>query len=88
MPTHYEISKALNQLASVLVGRERAIETNELERDPFARIEKLKLLVDEDFKQANAVGDQKILKQVERTMISLSSLMVLAEAAERVVERP
>ena len=80
--TQYDTYRALNQLASLVVGRERALESNNLETDPIARIKKLKLLVDQDFRQANELGDTKTLKQVERTMASLQSLLTLAELAE------
>ena len=58
------------------------MESNNLENDPIARIKKLKLLLDQDFRQANELGDTKMLKQVERTMASLQSLLTLAELAE------
>ena len=80
--TQYDTYRALNQLASLVVGRERAVQSNDLEHDPIARIKKLKLLVDQDFRQANELGDTKTLKQVERTMASLQSLLTLAELAE------
>ena len=80
--TKFDTYRALNQLASLVVGRDRAIESNNLESDPIARIKKLKLLVDQDFRQANELGDTKTLKQVERTMASLHSLLTLAELAE------
>lgn len=82
--TQYDTFKALNQLASVVVGRDRAIETNNLESDPIARIKRLKELVDQDFRQANEIKDARTLKQIERTMSSLQSLLVLAELAEEV----
>lgn len=82
--TQFDTYRALNQLASLVVGRDRAIETNDLETDPIARIKKLKLLVDQDFRQANELGDPKTLKQVERTMASLQSLLTLAELADEV----
>ena len=83
--TQYETYRALNQLASLVVGRDRAVETNDLESDPMARVRKLKELVDQDFRQANEIGDTKTLKQIERTMASLQSLLVLAELAEEVI---
>lgn len=82
--TQFDTYRALNQLASLVVGRDRAIETNDLENDPIARIKKLKELVDADFRQANQLGDPKTLKQVERTMGSLQSLLTLAELADEV----
>ena len=82
--TQYETYRALNQLASLVVGRDRAVETNDLENDPIGRVRKLKELVDQDFRQANDIGDTKTLKQIERTMASLQSLLVLAELAEEV----
>jgi hypothetical protein len=83
--TQYDTFRALNQLASLVVGRERAILTNDLENDPIARIKKLKMLLDEDFRAANQIGDSKSLKQIERSMASLQSLLVLAELVEDVV---
>jgi hypothetical protein len=82
--TQFDTYRALNQLASLVVGRDRAIETNDLESDPIARIKKLKLLVDQDFRQANELGDTKTIKQVERTMASLQSLLTLAELTDEV----
>lgn len=83
--TQFDTYRALNQLASLVVGRERALQTNDLESDPIARVKKLKDLVDADFRQANEIGDTKTLKQIERTMASLQSLLVLAELAEEVM---
>jgi hypothetical protein len=83
--TQYDTYRALNQLASLVVGRDRAVETNDLENDPIARVRKLKALVDADFRHANEIGDMKSLKQIERTMASLQSLLVLAELAEEVI---
>ena len=82
--TQFDTFRALNQLASLVVGRDRAIETNDLETDPIARIKKLKLLVDQDFRQANELADTRTVKQVERTMASLQSLLTLAELADEV----
>jgi hypothetical protein len=82
--TQYETYRALNQLASLVVGRDRAVDTNDLESDPIARVRKLKALVDADFRQANEIGDTKTLKQIERTMASLQSLLVLAELVDEV----
>jgi hypothetical protein len=82
--TQYETFRALNQLASLIVGRERAILTNDLENDPIARIKKLKMLLDEDFRAANQIGDSKSLKQIERSMASLQSLLVLAALVDEV----
>lgn len=82
--TQYDTYHALNQLAALVVGRDRAVETNDLERDPIKRIKRLKELVDVDYRQANEIGDTKTLRQVERTMASLQSLLVLAELASEV----
>lgn len=82
--TQYDVFRALNQLSSLVVGRDRAIETNDLENDPIARIKKLKMLLDDDFRAANLIGDLKSLKQIERSMASLQSLLVLAELVDEV----
>jgi hypothetical protein len=42
------------------------------------------MLLDDDFRAANQIGDSKSLKQIERSMASLQSLLVLAELAEEV----
>ena len=55
----------------MVVGRERALQTNVLENEPIARIKKLKMLLDDDFRAANQIGDSKSLKQIERSMASL-----------------
>ena len=82
--TQFDTYRALNQLASLVVGRDRAIQSNDLENDPIVRIRKLKELIDQDFRQANQIGDSKTIKQIERTMASLQSLLVLAELAAEV----
>lgn len=82
--TQFDAFRAQNQLSSLVVGRDRAVETNDLENDPIGRIKKLKLLVDQDFRQANELGDTRAIKQVERTMASLQSLLTLAELAEEI----
>ena len=82
--TQYETFRALNQLSSLVVGRDRAVATNDMESDPIQRIKHLKAMVDEDFRLANQTGDSKNSKQVERTLASLQSLMVLAELASEV----
>jgi hypothetical protein len=82
--TQFDTYRALNQLASLVVGRDRAVDTNALENDPIARIKRLKELIDQDFRQANQIGDTKTIKQIERTMASLQSLLVLAELAQEV----
>jgi len=41
-------------------------------------------LVDQDFRQANELGDTRAIMQVERTMASLQSLLTLAELAEEI----
>ena len=82
--TQYDTFRALNQLASLVVGRERALQTNVLENEPIARIKKLKMLLDDDFRAANQIGDSKSLKQIERSMASLQSLLVLAELVDDV----
>ena len=82
--TQFDTYRALNQLASLVVGRDRALQSNDLENDPIARIRKLKELIDQDFRQANQIGDSKTIKQIERTMASLQSLLVLAELAAEV----
>jgi hypothetical protein len=82
--TQFDTYRALNQLASLVVGRDRALQSNDLENDPIARIRMLKELIDQDFRQANQIGDSKTIKQIERTMASLQSLLVLAELAAEV----
>ena len=82
--TQFDAFRAQNQLSSLVVGGDRAVETSDLENDPIGRIKKLKLLVDQDFQQASELGDTRAIKQVERTMASLQLLLTLAELAEEI----
>lgn len=73
------VSKALNQLASVLGGRDLAVATNDLSSDPFARIQAIASAATQDLVEAAASGDSKALSQAQRKTQSLVSLATLAE---------
>jgi hypothetical protein len=71
-------TKALNQLLSVLVGRDIAIATNDLADDPWARIHAAMDRVSDEISEALATGNAKAMLQVQRKNQSLSSLQTLA----------
>lgn len=72
-------TKALNQLASLIAGREAALVTNNLAHDPIGRLEVLCAIVTNDLQQAAAAGNQSDLKGAVRKLESLGSLRVLAD---------
>jgi hypothetical protein len=79
-PTHEQQTKALNQLASLLAGRDAAVVTNALAHDPIARIEQLISISTTRLRRAAACGDQGEIKGTSRTIESLGSLLILAES--------
>ena len=72
-------TRALNQLASLLVGRDAAIATNELSHDPIARIEELLDRASTELRRAAGAGDQGTLKGAARRAEGLGSLLILAK---------
>ena len=75
-----EVMKALNQLISVVAGRDGAISTNYLSETPLERISELISLASRDLTDAAQTGDQKAMKQAQRKLESLGSLRVLANS--------
>lgn len=74
------VTKALNQLASVLAGRELAVATNDLADQPIARIEAMIESAQADLMTAGQAGDTKLLGQSQRKLQSLISLLTLAKS--------
>ena len=72
-------TRALNQLASLLVGRDAAISTNELAHDPIGRIEELLDMTSAELLRAAGAGDQGALKGASRKAEGLGSLLILAK---------
>ena len=71
--------RALNQLASVLAGRDLAVATNDLQDTPHLRIDAMLQKASADLVEAAQAGDSKALNQATRKTQSLTSLMTLAE---------
>lgn len=74
-----ETLKAFNQLVSVLAGRDLAIKTNDLADDPEARITQCIAGAAQEVTNGAMSGDQKVLKQGQRKLESLSSLKALLD---------
>ena len=73
-----DVTKALNQLISLVAGRQAAVETNHLAERPDDRIREITTLVANELIAATTSGDVKALKQCQRKVESLTSLKTLA----------
>ena len=73
-----DVLKALNQLTSLVAGREAAIATNDLDGDPEGRLNEVTNMTAQDLIKATTSGDTKALKQAQRKLESLTSLKTLA----------
>ena len=74
-----EVVKALNQLCSLVAGRDMAISTNDLADDPEQRIIHLIALAAQEVTDGALAGDQKKMKQGQRKLESLGSIRTLVE---------
>ena len=73
-----DVLRALNQLISLVAGRDMAIATNEKYEEPDDRIRAITNLITEELMAATTSGDIKALKQCQRKVESLTSLKTLA----------
>ena len=73
------LAKALNQLISLVAGKEIAIATNDEAERPAYRIGECLLLAAKELAEAAATGDGKAMKQGQRKLESMSSLKLLAD---------
>ena len=80
MASTEDLYKSVNQLSSLVVGRTMALETNDLADDPLQRIEELIKLATAEISTAAIEGDNKLMKQGQRKLESLSSLKTISEA--------
>ena len=71
-------TKALNQLISVLAGRDIAIATNDLAGEPWRRLHAVMDKVTDETTEALEGGNAKAMLQVQRKNQSLTSLQILA----------
>ena len=78
MTPKQDVLKALNQLTSLVAGREAAIATNHLAEDPEGRLNEVTNMTAQDLVKASTSGDIKALKQAQRKLESLTSLKTLA----------
>ncbi len=82
--------RAINQLLSVIVGRQHAKETDELKADPSQRVKACTQLVSVELSEAasllaDCVPDAKrMMSQAQRKIDSLGSLAVLASLIKEV----
>ena len=77
----HEVNAALNQLTSIIAGRDYAVATNTLTDDAMKRIEAVKAMASKGMIQATEQGDMKGIKQEQRKLESLNSIETLAKAA-------
>lgn len=73
-----KVAEALNQLISLVSGRDIAIATNDLADRPVYRIGECYLQATEELTRAAQANDTKAMKQCQRKMESMNSLKVLA----------
>lgn len=74
------LAKALNQIISLVAGKELAVKTNDFADNPESRVGEIITLAAEEMVKASTSGDIKALKQVQRKMESLASLKLIAQA--------
>ena len=78
MTPKYEIQAALDQLISLVAGREAAIKTNDLAGDPVGRIREITNVISNELVSSTQGGDIKAIKQCQRKVESLTSLKTIA----------
>ena len=81
-----DVLKALNQLTSLVAGKDSAIATNHLAEDPAARLTEITTLTAQDLVKASTSGDVKALKQAQRKLESLTNLKTLATVLQEEVD--
>ena len=79
LTTEEEVTRALNQLTALIVGKRFAMETDEYKTDPAERISKCHLLVISELQES--ANDSKKVFQAQRKLDSLQSLKILAQLA-------
>lgn len=75
--------RAVNQLLSVIVGRNAARDTDHLKHDPSARVQACVAFASQEYQKASAelakdASADRLVRQVERKLDSLKSLQVLS----------
>ena len=73
------LAKALNQLISLVAGREIALATNDEADRPTYRIGECLRLAAKEMADAAVAGDNKMIKQCQRKLESMTSLKLLAD---------
>mgnify|MGYP003144431491 FL=1 len=79
LTTEEEVTRALNQLTALIVGKRFAMETDEYKADPLERISKCHILVVNELQ--DSAYDSKKIFQAQRKLDSLQSLKILAQLA-------
>lgn len=78
MTPYEDVITSLNQLVSVIAGRDGAVATNHLSHDPSERVDQLIGLASRDLSDAAASGNQREMKQAQRKLESLMSLRIIS----------
>ena len=81
-----DVLKALNQLISLVAGKEAATATNHLAEDPDARLNEITATAAQDLIKHTTSGDIRSLKQAQRKLESLASLRTLTTCLIKEVE--
>ncbi len=86
MTPKHEVLESLDQLISLVSGREAAVSTNHLESKPLERISAITDVVAQEVVTATKNDDVKSIKQCRRKIQSLTSLKTLATVLMNEVE--
>lgn len=86
MTPKYEVLEALDQLITLVSGREASIKTNDLAGKPIERIREITSIVAEELASAATTDDIKTIKQCRRKVESLTSLKTLSSVLLNEVE--
>ncbi len=78
MTPKHQVLNSLDQLISLVSGRDAAISTNELEGKPLERISAITNVVAQEVVTATKADDARGIKQCRRKIESLTSLKTLA----------
>jgi hypothetical protein len=74
-----QADRAINQLLSVIVGRQQAIASNHLENYILERLEFSLILIEQEMNHSKRLGDtNNAMNRAQRKLSSVQSLKVLA----------
>ena len=86
MTPKHQVLNSLDQLISLVSGRDAAITTNNLEGKPLERISAITNVIAEELMTATKTDDTRGIKQCRRKIESLTSLKTLSTVLMNEVE--